>query len=72
MISCMTLSEFIADAARRRQLAADLGSSPAYLWQIATGRRSAGHKLARAIEKQTAGAVTKESLRPDVWSSSTN
>lgn len=70
----MTLSEFIADLARRRTLAAALRRSPDYLWQVATGWRGrrASPELALAIERESALlgedlVVPKESLRPDLW-----
>lgn len=63
----MTLLEFISDMTRRAELAAAVGYSPDYLWQVATGRRKAGHKLANAIETATNGRVTRYSLRPDIF-----
>jgi DNA-binding transcriptional regulator YdaS (Cro superfamily) len=73
----MDLAQFVADhsspenlaasLARRRALADAVECSPDYLWQIATGRRQAGPKLARKISEATLGVVTLEALRPDVW-----
>lgn len=66
-IGAMNLSELVSNMSRRNRLAQSVGVVPAYLWQIATDRRKASPKLAIAIEQATQGAVTKESLRPDVW-----
>ena len=63
----MTLLDFISDMSRRSELAAAVGYSPDYLWQVATGRRQASHKLARAIEGATHNAVTRFELRPDIF-----
>lgn len=63
----MTLFEFISDMARRLELAAAVGYSSDYLWQVATGRRKASHKLARKIEAATHGQVTRFELRPDIF-----
>lgn len=68
----MNLSDFIADTGRRKSLAAACGTVPEYLWQIATGRRKAGTKLARKIHEQTHQLVPLESLRPDVWGTETD
>lgn len=48
-------------------VAAQAGTTPAYLWQIATGVRKASPKLAKAIEAATGGKVSKRELRPDIW-----
>lgn len=63
----MTLLDFITDMPRRSELAAAVGYSPDYLWQVATARRQASHKLARAIEAATHGQVTRFALRPDIF-----
>lgn len=55
----MNLLTYIADEDRKTTLAAAVGKSPAYLWQIATewrGKR-ASPQLAQAIETSTAGDV---------------
>lgn len=64
----MDLLTFISDMDRRRQLAEACGTSPDYLWQVATnwkGRR-ASPRLAERIETETARlgpeAVPKESV----------
>ncbi len=63
------LLEQIKTPGEAKRLAAKVNSDPAYLYQIATGRRRAGFELAQKIEKGTRRAVRKESLRPDVWGS---
>lgn len=65
----MKLSAYIQDTDRKVALAAACGTSPDYLWQIATawnGRR-AGKALAILIEDRTDGAVTRYDLRPDIF-----
>ena len=67
----MNLNAYVSDLQRRADLASAIGSSPDYLYQIATNRRSASARLARLIEQESARLgpepVTKESLRPDIW-----
>jgi len=67
----MTLYEFISEMDRRRFLAKKTNRNPDYLWQVATGRRSASPRLAIAIEEVTTGfgvgTVFKHELRPDIW-----
>ena len=50
----------------RRSLAASIGSSPEYLWQIATGRRKPSCDLAKAMVKADP-RLTLVELRPDVF-----
>ena len=69
----MNLSDYISDMGRRAALAEACGTSPDYLWQVATGwnGRRASTDLAQAIERESQRlgpeGVPKESLRPDVW-----
>lgn len=69
----MDLLTFISDRDRKSALAAALGASEGYLWQIATGWRGkrASWELAQRIEAATAeigpAFVPKSSLRPDIW-----
>ena len=69
----MDLLNFISDRDRKAALAAALGASEGYLWQIATGWRGkrASWELATKIEAATASIgpepVPKASLRPDIW-----
>lgn len=64
----MDLLTYIGDKARRQDLAEKIGTSPQYLWQMATGWRGKrpSEQLATAIEHATAGTVRCENLRPDV------
>lgn len=68
----MDLRTFISDTSRRRELAARLGRSADYLYQIGVGfqgkRPSA--QLAIDIERESAAMghkVTRVSMRPDIW-----
>jgi len=65
----MDLSAYIADPARRAQLARDLDTDPVYLWQLAKRWRNKrpSPEMAMRIEAATGGEVAKESLRPDIW-----
>lgn len=66
----MNLSDYFAQGrSRRRELAAALGMSPEYLWQLASNwkGRKASPDLARRIEDATGGQVTRSDLRPDIW-----
>jgi DNA-binding transcriptional regulator YdaS (Cro superfamily) len=69
----MDLNTYISDTGRRSALAEAVGTSPDYLWQVATGwnGRKPGPDLAKAIERETERLgpekVSKETLRPDLW-----
>lgn len=65
----MDLRTYISDTKQRRQLAEEVGTSPDYLWQIATGWRGkrASRTLSIAIENATGGEVPRGSLREDIW-----
>ncbi len=65
----MNLLPYIEDMAARRSLAEACGTSPEYLWQVATNwnGRKASHELARRIETATEGKVTIHDLRPDIF-----
>lgn len=49
------------------ELAKRVQSSPGYLRLIFNGYKKAGYLLAQCIEKETKGAVTRTSLRPDIY-----
>ena len=49
-----------------KALAEQVGTSPAYMSQIANGHRRASGEMAIAIEKATNGAVRCEDIRPDI------
>lgn len=51
----------------RAAFAKGVGTSVAYLYQLAGGHRSPSTKLAQKIETVSGGLVRKEVLRPDVW-----
>lgn len=65
----MDLINYIADMDQRKALAEKCGTSPEYLWQVATGwrDRKPSIELAKKIEAATDGAVTRQDLRPDVF-----
>ena len=67
----MELLPYIEDMDRRAALARAVKTSPAYLYQIATGRRRPSVPLAKAISVATdrlgPEAVPRASLLPDVW-----
>lgn len=65
----MKLSTYITNWDDRERLAKAVGSSAHYIYQIETGwrGRQASPRLAQAIERATAGAVTRQDLRPDIW-----
>lgn len=52
--------------AEREAFAAKVGTSVAYLWQIAYKQRRCAESLAIEIEKASKGAIRVEDLRPDV------
>lgn len=49
------------------QLAVKAECSAGTLYMIATGNKKAGPKLSNAIERATAGTVTRYELRPDIF-----
>lgn len=69
----MDLKTFINDPDRRSALAERMGTSPQYLWQLATAWRCRrpSPEFAQRIEQATADigpeCVPKSSLRPDIW-----
>lgn len=65
----MDLLTYISDMGQRKTLAEKCGTSPEYLWQVATGwrDRKPSTDLAKKIEEATAGEVTRQELRPDVF-----
>lgn len=65
----MDLLTYIADTERRKTLAHECGTSPEYLWQVASGWRGRrpGLDLVSKITAATDGAVTRQELRPDVF-----
>lgn len=43
------------------------GTTRGYLKQIAYGNKQASAEVAAAIERETSGVATRQSLRPDDW-----
>lgn len=64
----MKLSELFQPMtpAEREAFADAAGIAPAYLWQLATGRRSPSPKLARRLV-ECEPRLTLAELRPDIW-----
>lgn len=58
----MDLLTYISDLSQRAALAEACGTSPAYLYQLATGRRRPKALLAAKIEEATSGEVSKIDL----------
>ncbi len=65
----MNLKDHLAslDADKEANLAAASGATVGHLRNVASGFRAASPVLASAIERATAGAVTRRDLRPDDW-----
>ncbi|MFD3250035.1 MULTISPECIES: transcriptional regulator [Rahnella] len=53
-------------------LAKKVGSSSGYLRLVFNGYKKAGFSLAQRLEEETAGAVTKSQLRPDIYGNTTS
>ncbi len=51
----------------RLHLAKRVDSSTGYLRLVFTGHKKAGFVLAQRLEEETAGAVTRTELRPDIY-----
>lgn len=64
----MNLAEYLL-IADPKLLANAAGTTPAYLYQIATERRKPSAALAKRIHIASSGAVSLHSLRSDVWDS---
>ena len=65
----MKLIEYIADPVKRRELAAKLGTSPGYLWQMAAtwkGRRVPAERVFEVC-RHTGDVVTPHGVRPDLY-----
>lgn len=55
------------NAEGKRAFAARMGTSTAYLSQLANNFRKPGFKTLAVIERATDGAVTRAELRPDLF-----
>jgi len=66
----MTLTEYFSTEPRgsKAEMAKYLGITPVWLTLIMTGRQRPSGKLCRRIEQATQGLVTREELRPDLYS----
>lgn len=49
-------------------LAKRVGSTRDYLRLVFSGHKNAGFNLARRLEEETSGAITRSYLRPDIYS----
>jgi len=63
----MELRIYLAVRGRTSALAEKLGVSPAYLYQMATGRRPVPPTVAPEIVKHTEGQVRQWDCRPSDW-----
>jgi DNA-binding transcriptional regulator YdaS (Cro superfamily) len=65
----VTLAKYLdpMDHAGRVAFARSCGTTYNYLHQVAGGHRRASGKLARRIERRSGGAVTRASLRRDLF-----
>ena len=64
----MDLKTYISfERGRSAALAAELGVSPSYLSQMANGTAPISPERCVEIWQKTAGAVTRQHLRPDDW-----
>ncbi|EHM39303.1 MULTISPECIES: YdaS family helix-turn-helix protein [Enterobacterales] len=52
---------------QRVELAERVGSSAGYLRLVFKGHKKAGFLLARRLEEETHGGVSKTELRPDIY-----
>jgi DNA-binding transcriptional regulator YdaS (Cro superfamily) len=65
----MNLADYLLSATteQHESLAKRAKTKVVYLKQLATGFRKASPKLAKRIEQATAGRVTRQELRPDIF-----
>jgi DNA-binding transcriptional regulator YdaS (Cro superfamily) len=64
----MNLTNYLQLAGiNKTAFAKKVGMSGAMLYQVETGIRPIPPKYCPAIEKETAGQVTRQELRPDDW-----
>ena len=67
----MKLNEYLRSIpmSSRKRFAAKAKTTVGYLYQVAGGHRVVGAKLALSIEQASDGKVTRQELRPDIYSS---
>jgi len=64
----MKLKEYLSSADQSAtHFAEQIGTSPAFLYQVSTGRRSCPVQWVKTIKGLTNGAVSEIDLRPDDW-----
>lgn len=65
----MTLKEFFDGQpyGSKAALAKRLGISKTWMSLLISGRQKCGPELAKRLEEETKGAVTREALRPDIF-----
>lgn len=65
---CTQLREWLHGAtdSERERVAAEAGTSVAYLWQLSGGHRKASIELASRLQFASDGALTVSGLRPDI------
>lgn len=64
----MDLKTYISsERGRAAALAADLGVSPSYLSQMATGKAPISAERCVEIEQKTQGMVPRQHLKPEDW-----
>jgi plasmid maintenance system antidote protein VapI len=68
----MDLKDYFStlDAKGRRDFAKKLGTSVAYLSQLANGHRKASPEMARRMVKKSDQVLTLSGIRPDIWDDS--
>lgn len=64
----MMLSEYLRPHGKKTVLAKAIGAQPQLVWQWANGVRPVPIDRCMAIERATAGEVTRRDLRPKDWS----
>lgn len=64
------VQRYVAFAGNQAKAAERLGVSPGMIAHLVKGRRRVSVELAIAIHKDTAGAISREALRPDIWGDS--
>ncbi|EPN1932879.1 transcriptional regulator [Cronobacter dublinensis] len=57
-------------AKQKAELAKKVGSSTGYLRLVFKGHKKAGFQLCQKLEEETAGAISKNELRPDIYPNS--
>ena len=60
-------SRYVQQVGGRAEAAKRLGISIGMVGHIEVGRRGISPDVARAVEADTHGAITRSDLRPDLW-----